>query len=146
MNCRRCSLINPPTAKRCDCGYDFETKTVEASYYQQPMPGEVRSALVLIVGYNAALAIVALVMGNAWHLLAAVSWGLLAYVLYGQLVRRKDWARKVLALVTFPAGAFLFLSTEMRLYCQQRADLQSTQRPSTNDAGSKVPGLGPPRG
>ena len=29
MDCPRCKLVNPDTAKRCDCGYDFETKTVE---------------------------------------------------------------------------------------------------------------------
>jgi len=23
MNCPNCGLINPPTAQRCDCGYDF---------------------------------------------------------------------------------------------------------------------------
>lgn len=30
--CPRCQLISPPIAARCDCGYDFETKTVKASY------------------------------------------------------------------------------------------------------------------
>src|SRR5215470_6098387 len=122
MNCPSCRLINPPTAKRCDCGYDFETKTVEASYYNQPLPRELRSvvasrslllrAWLLIVGYSTALAIVALVMRNAWWLLAAAWWGLLNY-LYEQLARRRDWARRVLALVTFPVGTFLFLSAEM---------------------------------
>lgn len=27
MECPSCKLINPPEAKRCDCGYDFETQT-----------------------------------------------------------------------------------------------------------------------
>ena len=29
MNCPRCGLINPETAERCDCGYDFIGKSVE---------------------------------------------------------------------------------------------------------------------
>lgn len=32
MDCPRCKLINPDIAQRCDCGYDFETKTVEKPY------------------------------------------------------------------------------------------------------------------
>ena len=32
MDCPRCKLISPATAQRCDCGYDFETKTVEKAF------------------------------------------------------------------------------------------------------------------
>ena len=32
MNCPRCGLINPGTAQRCDCGYDFISKSVQESY------------------------------------------------------------------------------------------------------------------
>jgi hypothetical protein len=32
MDCPKCKLVNPPTAKRCDCGYDFETRTVQEPY------------------------------------------------------------------------------------------------------------------
>ena len=28
MKCPHCGLINPDTSQRCDCGYDFEKKTV----------------------------------------------------------------------------------------------------------------------
>ena len=32
MECPRCRLINPETTQRCDCGYDFTTKTLEEPY------------------------------------------------------------------------------------------------------------------
>ena len=32
MDCPRCKLTNPPTALRCDCGYDFGLKKVQESY------------------------------------------------------------------------------------------------------------------
>ena len=33
MNCPRCGLVNPETAQRCDCGYDFISKSVEKPYF-----------------------------------------------------------------------------------------------------------------
>lgn len=33
MNCPRCGLINPESAQRCDCGYDFINKSVETPYF-----------------------------------------------------------------------------------------------------------------
>ncbi len=32
MKCPHCGLINPETALRCDCGYDFATKQIKESY------------------------------------------------------------------------------------------------------------------
>jgi hypothetical protein len=30
--CPECGLINPPDAQRCDCGYDFASRTMQQSY------------------------------------------------------------------------------------------------------------------
>src|SRR5215217_3520717 len=32
LKCPHCGLFSPAEAARCDCGYDFKTKTVERSY------------------------------------------------------------------------------------------------------------------
>ena len=40
MKCINCGLINPETALRCDCGYDFATQSMMASYvpgYESPV-------------------------------------------------------------------------------------------------------------
>ena len=31
-DCPKCGLVNPPSAQRCDCGYDFVSRTTERSY------------------------------------------------------------------------------------------------------------------
>jgi hypothetical protein len=35
QRCPRCRLYSPPEALRCDCGYDFATRTVKQSYALQ---------------------------------------------------------------------------------------------------------------
>ena len=32
QDCPRCHLLSPDEARRCDCGYDFTTRSVESSY------------------------------------------------------------------------------------------------------------------
>ena len=127
MDCPHCKLVNPPGAKRCDCGYDFETQTIEKSYLRQTVPKDVKTGFVVIVLFNLALAVLALISGEPERLLAAAAWGMLAYFLYRQLVLRKDWARKWLALITFPFGTAFFLSADMKLYCQQQDEPENSE-------------------
>lgn len=32
MKCPNCGLLNPPSALRCDCGYNFASQTIDQSY------------------------------------------------------------------------------------------------------------------
>jgi hypothetical protein len=39
MNCPKCGLLNPESALRCDCGYDFQTKTMSPWYLESGKTG-----------------------------------------------------------------------------------------------------------
>ena len=34
QDCPKCGLVNPPTAQRCDCGWDFVLRRQEQSYLE----------------------------------------------------------------------------------------------------------------
>jgi hypothetical protein len=49
MECPICKLINPPSALRCDCGYNFETHEIEADKVLKPKKKELSTMLLLAV-------------------------------------------------------------------------------------------------
>ena len=120
MQCPSCKLINPPTAKRCDCGYDFETGKVERPYLQQPLPPELRQGAVVLAIVNIVGGLAALVSGDALRIILALVWSAMVWWVYRKLVQGQDWARRAFALLTFPFGLFLVLSPEVKLYCRQQ--------------------------
>lgn len=119
MNCPRCGLVNPAEAQRCDCGWDFQSHTVETAYFKQELPKDIRIYLRVLVVLNVLGALVALLAGQPARLVGVALWSCLVYWLYSHLVRKKNWARILLVIVTFPWGLFLGLSREARLYCLQ---------------------------
>lgn len=56
--CPKCGLFNPASAQRCDCGYDFETKTV-----QTPFSAKAPRAARTISETR----VTCLACGNVWH-------------------------------------------------------------------------------
>jgi hypothetical protein len=124
MQCPRCKLENPSTASRCDCGYDFETKTVQTSYAPQAMPKAIKTSLVVLVVANVVLGLVALSNGDPARIFGVIVWSVAVWMLYFMLVKRSNGARIALAVLTFPVGTMLFLSAEARLYCLQTANPQ----------------------
>ena len=121
MDCPRCGLINPNTALRCDCGYDFDSKTVEKSYALQQRPKGLRSYLIVVLVLGGLHLLRSLSSGDAIGLLIGVVWMPFVYWLYRKLVRKKNWARIALIVLTFPLGLWL-VGSETRLYCLQSRD------------------------
>lgn len=118
MECPRCRLINPDTALRCDCGYDFESKTVEKSYFTQELPKGIRAYLIFVFVLNAIGILGCLASGDMVRFLVTVAWMAVVYWCYVNLVRKNNWARITLVVLTFPIGLWL-LGSEARLYCLQ---------------------------
>jgi hypothetical protein len=46
MKCPKCGLINPDTAQRCDCGYDFPSGEMKKSYLARSDGGAASMGLV----------------------------------------------------------------------------------------------------
>jgi hypothetical protein len=118
MECPRCRLINPDTAVRCDCGYDFESKTVEKAYFAQKLPKEIRAYLVVLLVLNGIGVLGCVASGDAIRMLTTAVWMAVVYWCYSNLVRKNNWARIALIVLTFPIGLWL-LGSEARLYCLQ---------------------------
>ena len=101
MECPRCGLVNPDSAQRCDCGYDFPTGTMRGSYAEAakhskgvaPEPSEAVRALgrrdiqvggvILVLGLTATVVswTYAQTHGGTYVLAyGAVGWGLIKFL------------------------------------------------------------------
>ena len=118
--CPRCSLMNPGIAQRCDCGYDFERGTVEKPYFRQRLPKEIKTYISIVIISNLLGIIGVLKTGDLLKIILIVVWSIAVYSLYSELIKKKNWARVTLIVITFPIGLILGLSNEAKLYCMQK--------------------------
>jgi hypothetical protein len=118
--CPRCGLANPGSAERCDCGYDFLSRTVEKPYYKQAIPKDLKTFIGVVIGLNALGLYAALMTGDALRIVFVVIWSLAVYFSYFSLLKKKNWARIALIIITFPWGLFLGFSREVKLFCLQK--------------------------
>lgn len=119
-NCPRCGLANPSTAQRCDCGFDFLSKTIEQPYFKQKIPKDIKTYITVFIPLNILGAIWSLASGDWLRFIVVLVWSFVVYSLYAQLLQKKNWARIALVILTFPWGIFLGLSREAKLYCLQK--------------------------
>jgi hypothetical protein len=86
--CPRCGLFSPEEATRCDCGYDFKTRTVQSSYliahllekhggrgqhpFKESAKSNIRSGTVLLATGVAVSVIGYLASGNSYFFGGAV--------------------------------------------------------------------------
>ena len=118
--CPRCRLINPTSAQRCDCGYDFVKKIVERPYFKQRLPKDFKTYFLILVPLNLLGVIGAIVTGDLINIIIISVWSVVVYSLYFRLLKKENWARIALIVLTFPIGLLLGLSREAKLYCMQK--------------------------
>lgn len=140
LECPNCKLISPNEAQRCDCGYDFQKKTVEKPYYKQELPKAIKIFLVFFIVWNF-LSVIAIRIAIHFfkpHWLGicfCFFWAAAVYGLYAGLTRKENWARIILGILTLPIGAILLFSREARLYCRQLDNSGDTTRSDSPDSG-----------
>jgi Flp pilus assembly protein TadB len=120
MDCPRCGLVNPDTAERCDCGYDFQSKKVEKPYFRQGLPATIKAYIVLVVVVNVLMGMRAVLSRSAHSAIVAALFAVVVYPLYLQLLKKKRWSRIALGVLTFPIGTLLLSTREVNLYMLQR--------------------------
>jgi hypothetical protein len=53
QNCPKCGLVNPPTAQRCDCGWDFVSRRQARSYLEPkqrlPIAAGIGGGIILVI-------------------------------------------------------------------------------------------------
>jgi hypothetical protein len=127
MDCPNCGLINPSSATRCDCGFDFVSRTIKESYVYPPGMDDRAKKIIrwhlAIMMVLVVLQMVLIATGPASSadaeipLIVAAVTGVLVILLDVCVLRRSNAARVTLMIITFPVGLML-ASSSVKLYCK----------------------------
>ncbi len=132
MNCPNCGLINPPSALRCDCGFDFVSRSIQASYADQAKIREGQSQSdvdqaksmmlwhLIIVEILLTIGLIGSLAAPEPKVPAIINIVIAIVVLLLSLAtrRRSNAARIALIILTFPFGLMLTRAS-VREYCGQ---------------------------
>jgi hypothetical protein len=115
MDCPYCGLINPDSAIRCDCGYDFR---VRSPVVRKRSPRIVKVLVVLVLLQNVGIAgLLYTSVALREHFYLAVIWAIASLYALALLLSGWYFARIAVAILTFPVG-LLALSSKTKEYCQ----------------------------
>ena len=122
MKCPTCRLVNPDTALRCDCGYDFQSGKMEQPYHDG------KTSIPRWVG------VVLSSQGAFWFLFARggegasqnmplfLTWVAITALLYFMMAKGKNGARIALAIWAFPLGLSFLLSSDLKAFIRKRSN------------------------
>ena len=103
-----------------DRGYDFTSRTVEKSYFREKPPKGLKIFIALIILLNLFGVMISIANEDWVQLVTFLILIPLILWVYAKFLKRKNWARIALALLTAPLGLLLLFSREMRMYCLQK--------------------------
>lgn len=122
MKCPTCRLINPDTALRCDCGYDFQSGKMERPYHdvKTPMPAWIVAVLAIQAVFGFMVILGRGESGIDQSPLPLLLWASVVGLVYFQMTRGKNWARIALAILAFPIGLLFLLSSDLKSFIRER--------------------------
>lgn len=132
MECPRCRLMNPDTAERCDCGYDFQSGKVEKPYFEEKL--EIPRWIPAVLGISGCLGSCRTAGETAVNgelptglvLISILIWWLVVLGVYQQLTKGQKWAKVVLVILTFPIGLAFLFSRKLDNFIRLRNDQNKT--------------------
>ena len=125
MKCPNCKLINPETALRCDCGYDFQSGKMKAPYFVDvaAMPAWVGILLLMQTGSGFFYLLLLFIFTRMFEtfLISSLIWFFFVILAIVRMTKGEDGARIALAFLAFPIGLTFLLSSDLKSYVRQRS-------------------------